>query len=75
MATLINLGGTGLNADQIVTWTDDPQKGELCVVFAVPPLEAQLLGTPVFQWTYRAQQRDLLLAFLERGQAPARRPV
>jgi hypothetical protein len=66
MATLINLGQEGINADYIACWNDDPHQGELSVQMAVPCRGGTQGGTYHLHRTYREEKRTLLLEYLER---------
>jgi len=65
VATLINLGFAGINADYIACWEDDPACGELYVTLAVPALDVVHGGTHHLVLTYREEQRVRLLQYLE----------
>lgn len=65
MATLINLGFSGINAEYIVCWEDDPQEGELHMILGVPYLDVKYGGTHHLQRTFRGKERTLLLQYLE----------
>jgi hypothetical protein len=65
MATLVNLGFSGVNLDHILYWEDNPQGQELAITFAVPWMVTQHAGVQYVTQIYREQARTRLLFLLE----------